>query len=361
MSHEYFENDNRIIKIEINPFHKPKQKFKMMTPKMGPNGRVVNQTGKGVSEMQDVPNLARTPGTTTVITPCVTAKGLETGLDVFVPNPYKEDTVFKFEWAERILKGKERVKLQHLLEYEHGVPFNYYTNQIPFEAIPSNKENKTFFEKPESRPQLSNNTTFLHLNNPIHRVHYYTLLNHPLVAKSYADLQDGQSSAIWYIVDENEKERVTLTKIEKQTKAAAALEALKDSADEAIIHMAKYLELPGADVRNLTREKASLLVYNYYNGNEDSWKRFMEAYEMWKDAPRRAYFFTGSNLFDYIKTNIISYRNGKYTYIQPASGGKPSEVHSRNSKDEMIRTFLLDPAYQDEVKMIEEQYAEKVR
>lgn len=359
---DFVKKDSRIIKIEPNPFKVPKLKFKMKVKRMQGGRPVVNSNGTVLYKDDEVPNLHMTPGTYKTLSQVRTARGIETGLNEIVNNPYKDEKLFDVEWADRVLQNKERVRLQYLLEYEHGMPYNYYTSNIPEGAIPSNKEGKRFFEKAESRVRLSSNTTILRMDNPIHQVQYYMLLNHPKIAVSFADLEEGlNQEAEWYIVDEEEKERYRMSKIERETRAAAALEDLKSSNSEAIQQMAKALELDQANDRNLSKSKAARIVYEFYNKGQTEWKRYLDYYALWKDAARRNHFVTAAELFDYIKAGVVSYRNGKYTWTKRGSEGKPSEVFARSSKSDMINNFLLDVAYQDEVEMLQEEYTMKTR
>ena len=361
MNTTYYKNDNRIIKIEPNPFKKPKLKIKMRTKRMNGTRPIVSQNGQVLYKDEDPQNMTRVPGTDKTICPARTVSGIKTGLNKFVPNPYDDEPIYKNDWGERMFKGKEKAKLQHLLEYEFGFDFDYLTSNIPHEVGPSNKPDKKFFEKRESKPVLKDNTTFLNMSNPVHRINYYTLLASKEVANSFADLEEGLNQyAEWYVVDDNEKEQYKLSKIEKETKAAAALEYLKET-DEGAQQMAKALDLDEASDRNLTVAKAARLLYDYYNQNENSWKQYMDYVDMYKDAGRRAYVIAASELYDYIKVGVISYRNGKYTWTKRGDAGSPSETYTRNSKKDMINNFLLDPAYQDEIKLIEEEYEAKIK
>lgn len=361
MNIKYYNNDTRIVKIEPNPFKKPKQKFKMKVKRMNGTQPITNSEGKVLYKDEEPTNLTRTPGTAKTISPARTTNGIKTGLDIFVYNPYKDEERFRVDWAEKLFKGKEKAKLQHLLEYEFGFEFDYLTSNIPNEISPSNKENKKFFEKIESKPVLKDNINFFYMNNPVHRINLYTLIASDEVANSYAELEDGLNQhAEWYISDEHEKEKYKLSKIERETKAAAALEELKRT-ENAIQQMAKALDLDEASERDLSAVKAARMVYDYYNQNEDSYNKFIEYYEIWKDHGRRNYVIASAELYDYVKYNIIQFRNGKYTWIKKNTTGGPSETYVRSSKFDMINNFLLDPAFQEEVKTIQEEFEAKLR
>jgi hypothetical protein len=155
----YVKNDSRVIKIEPNPFKKPNQKIKMKVKRMNGTQPITNQEGKVLYKEEEPQNLTRIPGTTKTIVPSRTVHGIKTGLDEYVYNPFKDEDRYKFDWAEKLFKDKDKAKLQHLLEYEYGFDFDYLTSNISNEISASNKENKKFFEKMESRIVLKDNIT----------------------------------------------------------------------------------------------------------------------------------------------------------------------------------------------------------
>lgn len=360
MDAKYYTNDSRIIKIEPNPFKKPKQKIKMKVKRMNGTQPIINQEGHVLYKEEEPQNLTRIPGTSKTIVPMRTVNGIKTGLDTFVFNPYKTEERYKNEWAERLFKNKDKAKLQHLLEYEFDFEFDYLTHNIPNEVGPSNKENKKFFERAESRIVLKDNINFFNMANPVHRINFYTLLVSDEVANSFADLEDGLNArAEWYVSDDHEKEKYKLSKIERETKAAAALEDLKRT-ENSIQQMAKALDIDEANENNLSSSKAARLVYDYYNQNEDAYAKFVEYYDIWKDPARRNFIIASSELFDYVKYNVVQFRNGKYTWHKRNPNG-PADTYVRTSKFDMINNFLLDPAFQEETAMIQEEFEAKLR
>jgi len=358
----YIKNDKRKIRIEPNPFRSQGNKFKMRTQKTSGGQPVVSMSGDPVYVDTTPEALYRVPGTSKRLAPArLSTNALKTGLDHLVPNPYKSLTSYTQEW-EIILKGKEQVLLQHILEYECGYGINSLTHRIPPGAIASDKEDKRFFETVESKPKLDGGVTFLHMSNPIHRVNYYTLLAHKAVANTYEGLLDGGNlDAEWYIVDEEAKHVREKSKSMRVVEAGAALKELTDSNTNAISQMAKALELSEASDRNLTVDKAWNAIYSYYNKNKKNFDQFMEVYKLWKDpVTGRDKFVAMADLFDYQQQGLVSYKNGKYTWFK-ITPGEPTQNFMFTGKMGFITEFLLDPASQENVESLRDEYEQKIR
>ena len=357
----YIKNNAKTIRIEPNPFRDMKNKFKMKTHRVSGGKPVVNQEGKPMFTEITPDSLYRTPGTHRRISPSRTANGVNTGLNHLVTNPYKENTSMIPAW-EAILKGKEKVLLQHILEYECGFEVDYLTHRIQSGAVASDEPNKKFFQTVESKPKLDGGVTFLKLSNPIHRVNYHTCLAHKSVANTWDELLNGgNEDAEWFIVDEADKQIREKSRSMKIVEGGAALAALNDSDSDAIIQMVKVLELSEGSDRNMTKDKAFNLIFNYWNKDNKSFENFKDMYDLWKDpVSGRPKFIALSELYDYQHQGLVSYKNGKYTWykIQP---GEPAEPFVFNGKLNFITEFLLDPAMQDHVEILQEEYANKIR
>lgn len=354
--------NSKLIKIEPNPFRSGRKKFKMRTPKMQNGVPILNSEGKAIMTFQDAQNITRIPGTSTTLAPGLLPNGrIATGLDIQVKNPYKEEKVYTQEWGERILKGKDKALLQHILEYKHGVAYDYYTSRIDTDVKKSNSE-QVYYEKGESKLIMKDNTAFLDLNNPNDELKYYMLKAHPSIANSYAELEDGGNlDAEWYMVDEFEKDQIKVSRIEREVIAGAALKQIMDAGEEISIQFCKALELDEASNQSITKEAAQRAIYEYYNNNEDTYNRFIELFEMWKEPVNRSFVIAAAELYDWIKAGLINYRNGKYSWISPAKEGRSSETFMHPSKRAFIDNFMLDPNHQEEVEMIRNIYESKNR
>lgn len=358
---KYNVNDTRKIRIEPNPFKQVRQKFRMKTQKINNGIPVVNTSGKPVLTEVEPDALYRVPGTSKRVSPGRTQKGINTGLDKLIDNPYKELEIYTPEW-EAVLKGKEKVLLQHLLEYECGYALDYLTHRIPQGPISSDKIDKKFFETPESKPRLDGNVTFLHLDNPIHKVNYYTLLAHKAVANTWEELLDGgNDDAEWYIVDDEAKQLRKKSKVIIEVEGGAALNELRKSDSDAIIQCAKALDLSEASDLNMSKDKAFNAIHAYYNSNRASFDEFMKVYELWKDpVTGRGKFIAMAEIFDYLQKGLISYKNGRYTWYKTLPG-EPAETFTFNGKTNFIVEFLLHPAMQDNVELLQEEYERKTK
>jgi len=358
----YIQNDTRKIRIEPNPFRSQGNKFKMKTRKLSGGQPVVNIHGKPVYTDTTPEALYRVPGTSKRLAAARSStNSLRTGLDHLVDNPYKNLTTYTQEW-ETILKGKDEVLLQHLLEYECDYEINFLTHRVQPGAIESDKVDRKFFESVESKPRLDGGVSFLNMSNPIHRVNYYTLLAHKAVANTYEELLDGGNlDAEWYIVDEQAKHVREKSKSMRVVEAGAALKELSDSNSDAMLQMAKALELSEATDRNLTVDRAWNAIYTYYNKSASNFDQFIVVYKLWKDPNNgRDKFVAMADLFNYQHQGLVSYKNGKYTWFKTIPG-EPTQTFMFTGKMAFITEFLLAPQQQENVEFLQDEYENKIK
>lgn len=358
---KYSKNDTRKIRIEPNPFKQIRQKFKMKTRRISGGQPVIKADGTPSYTEVTPDALYRVPGTSKKISPARTQNGLNTGLTVLVDNPYKDLPVYVAPW-DTVLKGKDKVLLQHALEYECGYPFDFLTHRIEQGATASDKIDKKFFETSDSKPTLDGNVTFLDLSNNLHKIWYYLFLAHREVANTWEDLMDGgNEEAGWYIVDEESKQKREKSKSLQAVEAGAALKELADSTSDAIIQMPKVLELAEASDRNMTPDKAFNILYNYYNKDNESFEAFIAAYNLWKDPVMgRPKFIAMAELYDYIQQGLVVYKGGRYTWYK-TEPGQPAETYTFNGKMNFVVEFLLSHANQENVEKLQEDYENKIR
>jgi hypothetical protein len=343
------------IKIEPSPFVSTKIKVKMSMPRTTSAGFAVkDQTTGKISTMDvDPPNMIQVPGTSKTIAPLLTPSGLRTGLEFIVDNPYKDLDVYMPTWGEKVLKGKEKASLQHILEYKHGREYDYYTNKHFDKIFASHTMNdQPFFLTDKSKLLLDGNVVYLNLDNPLDEIKYYLCRIHPYIANSYEELNEGKNlSAKYFISDSESKVDVKAEKIMRQNKAIAALEDLNSKEDSMVINMALAL---GMNDTSVSKEKSYSYVYNTMNRSDQDFAIFMKYYSMYKDKARREYWLATALLQELLNYRVVSQRNNKIYWVQPETDTTQLTTLEWKSKEAMINEFLTDPAYQKEVKMIKD-------
>lgn len=339
------------VRIEPSPFKRTNLKLKMSQAKVNSAGYAVTDTTGQVQKSDvDVDDAIQVPGTAKTLGPVLTASGLKTGLEVIVDNPYNDEIIYYPDWGEKVLKGKDRVALQHVLEYKHRKEFNYYTGQLFDRINPSDSISELpFFLTPVCKITLTGNVTFLDLTNPIHEVQYYVLKAHPEIANSYSELMEGRNQrASYYIVDEEEVQDAKAEKLRRKNAAAAALRELDDAGHNILINMALVL---GNEDRTISKEKALQWIDNYYNKNKANMSTFMKWFEIYKDAARREKFFAMAILQEMLNYGIIRTKDNKYYWVKPETESSPIQHFEWPSKEKVINDFILAPEYQEEFEL----------
>ena len=349
---------DRIVKIESNPFLKCAVKVQFSNVATN-NGTPIKDSSGNVRRVYETPeNITRLPGTQVVYSAVLNNKGgLDTGLDEIVHNEFANEPYYPENW-ERVLRGKKVVKLQHLLEYKHGKPFNYYAGVIkPIQSSRKVRAEGNFYQRPESRVALSDGVTILNLANPIHEINYYMLRAHPNVANSYEEVKNN-SNATHFIVDQGEMDKAKSSELRRVNAIGRYLEELDELEDNTIINMAKALELSSG---MSSKDAAYTAIHRFANTSEEKFMEFKSMYLMWNDPVTREKFLTYAELTDYIKTpGLISRRNHKYFWNKPIKGESGrTETFEWNSKSDVVNNFLLAPEYREDVDILREQYEMK--
>jgi hypothetical protein len=311
----------------------------------------MDATTKEIQKVDADIETAQVPGTVKVISPALSPMGLRTGLDEIVDNPYSDEPVYHPAWGEKVLKGKPKVALQHVLEYKHKKDYDFYTNKL-FDRISESAKmaELPFFLTPQSKMQMTGNVTFLNLDNPLDEVRYYWLRVHKDVARSYADLQDGRNPAMWYMVDEDQVIDHKMEKIKRETKAGKILEEVNE-AGESIIHMCKALECDDRSI-DLNKTKAFQWLYNFQSRGEGEYAQFIKMYELYKDAARRDRFYAYALTQDFVNYGILRYREGKFYWVKPETDDSPMRHFEWTSRDKFVSDFALAPEYNEEVRIM---------
>lgn len=367
---DYIQNDTRVFKIKpyLNPFKKMPYKIMRQAVRHDNKGnRVKLADGRfQTDEMQIDAVVAPGVSQKFIVPRRRDNKMLLTGLDVIVPNPYKDESYFPDERFEKVLKGKDRVKLQYILEFEHGVTFDYYTSNIS-EGLRKKDTELRFFESPQAYLSLGNDMVYLRMNNPKDRVMYYALTaRHEgckvTVASSLSEISDNPNAAgcKWHFLDEEERQSVKMNKVERANKIAFALETIKMSKKkDDLVTISKVLEIDEARDLKLTPEKAYLLINDYATSDVKRGDLFLEKFEIYQDKIRKVELEAEAEIFNLVNYGIVGYRNGKYeVQFKDKSGALESKLF--NTKGELARGFIMDPAYKEQVEIFRESLKSKV-
>jgi hypothetical protein len=355
-------NKSNIIKIEPNPKKKSSVKIKMQVLNVagGAPKYTIGEDGskKFKTQFVEPKNMMRLPNTVVEYCAALDSNGrLKTGLDILVKNKYNDEPFYRDGWEE-ILKGKEKVRLQELLEYKHDKAKGYYTSQVSDIRSSFDKDSVPFYQKPESRVNLRDGVTYLDLTNPIHEVNYYMLKAHNMVANSYEELGHNYE-ATHYIVDETEKIKRETGKVRQLNKAGRCLETLIELTENVIIDFCKALELR----RGISsRDDAYNELDSFMKKNDENFEEFMSFYNMWEEPATREIFLGYVELFDFISTpGLITKRGNKYFWTQPAGDGGKRELWEWKSKSDLVENFITDARYRDEVDILRSQFRSKTR
>lgn len=355
------EYKQKLIRIEPSPFRGTNIKIMKSMAKVNSAGYAITDSDGNLRTTEEpVDKAVQVPGTSKTVGPVLTAGGLRTGLGILVDNPYNDEPAYYPAWGEKVLQGKEKALLQHVLEYKHKKDFDHYTGNL-MDRISASSDVPTlpFFLTPQSKVILDGGVKTLNLDNQLHEVWYYMLKAHPIVANSYADLDNGRNPDAWYyIVDEAEVQDHKLAELRKETKAGRILEELNEKGD-LIIKFARALE--NTD-KNLNTQKAYKWLYSYYHDNsgkkidKDRLAIFMKYYELYSDANRRERFFAAANVQEYLNYGVLRQRDGRFYWVKPETAEAPMRTFEWTSKEKIISDFFLAPEYQDEVELLESIY-----
>ena len=357
-------SNERIVIIETNPRKVSSVRVKMQSVSM--NGTEISYTldekGNKIinKSYRDVKNLQRLPGTIVQYTARIDDQNgkLITGLDKYVPNDFIDEDFYRPGW-EKILKGKKKIRLQELLEYKHNKPQGYYTSEVSGIIKSNIDENTPFYQRSESRVNLNDGITILNLDNPVHEVNYYMLLEHNMVANSFEDLEFNPN-ATHYIVDIDAEVKREADDIRKTNKFGAALEHVMSMEYNNLVNQfAKALFI---DKGYTTKEQAYNAINSYVLKGSGNYDTFMTLYEMWKNPVTREKFVAYSDLFDFQNVpDLIVMRNNKIFWNQPIDDSGQRQIWEWKSKEDFINNFLLAPQYSEEVEQLRRQYAAKSR
>lgn len=261
-------------------------------------------------------NYARTPGTKIRIcaNPSMRKRGrLNTGLDIEVVNPYSQANTFTDPQFERVLKGKDKALLQHILEYKWKKPFNYLTDETtdPLTVTKENLDKLNPFEKGVYVFELSQNTHTLDTSTEFGDIMQYVLKANSLIANSF---EERNSNTPYYISHEAEEETVKQTKSLEVDMAISSLVALHKSSPDELITFCKVLDLNYSNANNI---KAYNLIKDYIQKNQSNATFFNRMYGMYENPSTKVEFKARAILRDAYEYGIIVKEGASWIWYPP--------------------------------------------
>jgi hypothetical protein len=309
----------------------------------GENGEPLNKTKVGLK-------------TGNVYRPLVSATTgkLKTGLDVMVDNPYKteeKDTIKP--GFEPYIYGKEKIKLQYLLEYKHGVRPNYYSDDAPVKEVAGkdDTEKTPFFQTEKFKVVITDKGLMLDTDKHLDELTYYFLKSSTRCAPNLASANPNLHE--YYIGQENESEEKLFNKVQLVDKAVSIL-VNPDFSDEFKVKIAKVLKLAKKET---TGVKAHMLLRSYITENVKDQKErvvyFLDITESLKTPEGKEKLEAKALLEDLINYRVISSTGDIYKW-------KNRDITIGTNKTAAVE-FLLNPLKQDEVLELERELREKTR
>lgn len=310
--------------------------------------------------------LTRAPGTKFSIQafPSKKLNGfLATGLQYTVANPYKDREVFKSKEWEDILKGKEEVKLQHLIEYKFDKPLGYYTNEIPLrrvQPILSQLEvdkNPTFFSSEAAIWDLEDAPQVLDLSSERDLVLYYLLLDSEICASSYAEINHMTHN--YYISSEHEEEQMKAARMKESDLAVSRLVEISASANNAEL-LTSFGNVCNLRTKGVSPERIYEDLSSKLKGKDKSFiKNFNYYYNLFKNPETKDMFLASSKVVDYLNFGVIIQRGTQYIWTPPTRKDGQIEADVNWARRDELIDFIASPASQPERVLMDEQLERK--
>lgn len=330
-------------------------------------------TGRSIKTEDVTDKYPRVPNTIFSISAIPTYRlngNLETGeLLENRKNPYNDEVDYDasgIEYAskfERVLKNKSVAKYQHILEYKHEKPFNYYTNKC-LDLTMIKPKKLAIMESKDEVPALmtsdytmdlnTSGVTVLDLNNPKHEVMYHILKATKYVAES---LEEVDFNNIFYVSEVKESEAKRKNESKTYDEALAALVKIDNSHSSKLIDFCMIL-LPYGRPSSL--EKAYNELKNYINASRSNAKRFLEYFNLYMDKSTSAQFNARVMVEEGLEFGVFDKRGNKFRWIPPQdSEFRDSEYEflSIRGKGSLIE-FLTSEEYEEQASEVIQQIAQ---
>ena len=269
---------------------------------------------------------------------------IRTGLAEMVDNPYKtlDKDVIKSGFEPFIFQ-KEKVKLQHLLEYKHGVSVNYYTDmpisqEVYTKELLARNVEIPFFQRGDFKIKLSDSGLMIDTDNPREELMYYFLKSSDKCAPSGEKANPMLHE--YYIGQENESEEKIFNKTELIDKAIAKL-VTGEISDDYKVKIAKVL---GLIKKESNVKKAQMQLRNYitekHKAQVERVSGFLELVEGLKEPKNKEKLEAKALLEDLIAYRVVSSASDIYEWKSKGINIGMNKVAALD--------YLLSPHKQDE-------------
>lgn len=272
---------------------------------------------------------------------------LNTGLDTLVDNPHKTDESLPMGFE--FMKGKDKVKEQHIVEIKYGLPYNFLTPE-PYDR---NKDKigkeKTFYQTFVFK--LNDGVTILDLDKRDDFLTYKIMLASRKFANSKKDLDAGRfPDALYFIGLENETEDIKFKKKQRVNNSIAKL-ADSDFDSETQKKMIKVLELAKGNITNQQAYNTLSAYIEDTTPGKDNVAEFDKMYKLLETADGREEFEARYFLQDLIDNWVVSEKQGTYIW-----NSKKLTLGQR--KEDAVK-FLINPEKQEEQEELKRQLLAK--
>lgn len=190
-----------------------------------------------------------------------------------------------------------------------------------------------FYEKMIGRMKLENKTMLLNLEEPMSYIKYKMLLNHPLVANSLSDFENGLNpQATHYIVDNEEEELKELQKASKYKEA----DSLWNNLNTPGLKRSALSVLMNSDCSFMSPDTVEARLLNIKNQEVSN---FNEVAKQPKDI-----LTNKALLISAISKIIVIHKDGMYTYNDTLLGNDldAAATFLSNPQNQQLRIRILD-------------------
>lgn len=338
------ESGKKVV-IRPNPNKRNLLRFQLITGK----------DASGRETLEEETSNTRAPNTryTWMVAPSKKLNGyLNTGLNIMVSNPYMNESSYKNDAWRDVLKDKEEVLLQHVIEYKFDKPLDYYSNKINLSKVMEVEKQKVFnfWQSDLAMFDLADGATVLDLNLERDLVLYYAMKADELFANSYEELSPLTD---YYIAAEHEEDVRKASKSKSVDVALARLVEIDNDGDGELIK--KFARLLNIGTKGVKKDKIyNTLSASIKENKNDIVSQFQFNYNLWKEPATREDFVARTTLVELTDYGVITQRGVEYSWIPPMVEGEAQEVMKWTRREDVLN-FLVSKEYQPERKLMQQQ------